>query len=144
LVFDDGDGARRAAVGGLSDALVQLLAGVLVEHVEEPVLAHLEDLGSDAHAHGVAGALVVVHYYLHLCLRTLGGRAECTGPPLGHRGTGRRSHPPVGPVGPGASAARRTARRRGGASSRTLSHGLRSASRGLVAAPANEGLRDPV
>jgi hypothetical protein len=38
---------------------------VLVEDVEVTVVSHLEDLGQDAHAHGVAGALVEVHDDLH-------------------------------------------------------------------------------
>src|SRR5664280_2261614 len=60
LVFDDGDGSRGAAVGRLADLVAQLLAGMLVQQVEVPVVTHLEDLRGDPHADGVAGTLVVV------------------------------------------------------------------------------------
>ncbi len=61
--------------------------GCSFEHVEEAVVTHLEDLGGDAHAHGVAGALVVVHNNLHAM------------PPAARR-TGPTVPGPAGPVGP--------------------------------------------
>ena len=45
---------------GLLDQRPRRLGRLLLEDVEEVVVAHLEDLGRDAHAHGVALALVEV------------------------------------------------------------------------------------
>src|SRR5215469_16495370 len=64
-VFLYRDRARRAPVDRLAQPVAELLGRVLVQHVEVPVVAHLEDLGQDAHAHGVAGTLVEVHDDLH-------------------------------------------------------------------------------
>ena len=50
-------GQRRAASSTL---LAQLLARLVLEHVEEVVVAHLEHLGRGGHAQGVALAEVVV------------------------------------------------------------------------------------
>ncbi len=50
--------------------------GCLVEDVEEPVVPHLEHLGGDAHADGVAGALVVVDNNLHVMPPELGEPAR--------------------------------------------------------------------
>src|SRR5271166_3599341 len=60
-VFLYGDGARRAAVDRLAQALAELLGRMLVQHVQVAVVAHLEDLGQDPHADGVAGTLVEIH-----------------------------------------------------------------------------------
>src|ERR1700677_1092748 len=49
---------------------------MLVEHVEEAVITHFEHLRRDPHAHGVAGALVVVNNNLHV----MPPEARCTGP----------------------------------------------------------------
>src|SRR5664279_2267375 len=88
LVFDDGDGAGRAAVCRLADLLAQLLARVLVQHVEVPVVTHLEDLRSDPHADGVAGTLVEVDNNLHVMPPAARRQPECTGPPARCQGTG--------------------------------------------------------
>src|SRR5580704_11040955 len=74
-VFLYGDGAGRAPVDGLAQAVAELLGGILVEHVEVAVVAHFEDLGQDAHAHGVAGTLVEVHDDLHKDLLVRAGLA---------------------------------------------------------------------
>src|SRR5271167_4571648 len=60
-VFLYGDGARGAPVDGLAQPLPELLGRMLVEDVEVAVVADLEDLGQDAHAHCVAGTLVEVN-----------------------------------------------------------------------------------
>src|SRR6185437_6146128 len=64
-VFLYRDRPGRAPVDGLAQTVAELLGRVLVQHVEVPVVAHLEDLGHDAHAHGVAGTLVEVNDDLH-------------------------------------------------------------------------------
>src|SRR3974390_1015026 len=48
VVLFDGDGAGRTAVHRQAQLLAELLGRVLVQHVEEAVVAHLEDLGQDA------------------------------------------------------------------------------------------------
>src|SRR5664280_3196473 len=65
LVLDERDGARGAPVGSLAHGFGELGTGVLVQSVEEPGIADLEDLGGDAHADGVARALVIVHNDFH-------------------------------------------------------------------------------
>src|ERR1019366_10635562 len=55
VVLGYGDGSRRAAVYRLLQLPSQLFGRVLVEDVEVPVVAHLEDLGQDAHTDGIAG-----------------------------------------------------------------------------------------
>ena len=45
----------------------ELLAGLLDQDVEEVVVAHLEDLGEDPHAHGVALAQIEVDDDSHRC-----------------------------------------------------------------------------
>src|ERR1017187_9581225 len=65
VVLGNGDRTRRAAVHGFAQLLAHRLRRVFVEDVEVPVVAHLEDLGQDAHTDGVAGTLVEVHDDLH-------------------------------------------------------------------------------
>src|SRR5258708_5223749 len=93
-VFLYGDGARRAAVDRLAQALAELLGRVLVEHVQVAVVAHLEDLGQDPHAHGVAGTLVEVHDDLHGDLLVRAGWAPPSIP------AGPRASPPVRAAAP--------------------------------------------
>ena len=57
----DGDGLVRAEPRRLLDLGPQVLARLLLQDVEVPVVAHLEDLGGRAHAQGVALAEVEVH-----------------------------------------------------------------------------------
>ena len=50
---------------GLLDQRTRRFRRLLLEYVEEVVVTHFEDLGSDSHAHRVARALVVVDDDLH-------------------------------------------------------------------------------
>jgi hypothetical protein len=61
----DGDGAVGTARDRLPQSGVEFRPGILIEYVHEAVVANLKDLGSDAHAHGVAGAQVVIHVDFH-------------------------------------------------------------------------------
>src|SRR4051794_29798792 len=54
----DGDGLLGAASRRLDDLRAERLVGLLLEDVEEVVIAHLEHLGRDAHADRVALAQV--------------------------------------------------------------------------------------
>src|SRR6516162_1131686 len=100
-VFLYRDRAGRAPVDRLAQPVAELLGRVLVQHVEVPVVAHLEDLGQDAHAHGVAGTLVEVHDDLHRDLLVRGiGSAEHIGrpehrPAAAPRSGGTARPPPV-------------------------------------------------
>src|SRR6476646_8831678 len=64
---------ERDCLGGTDahcffDLGAQLLARFLLEHVEEVVVAHFEDLGRGRHAEGVALALVEIDHDPHHCL----------------------------------------------------------------------------
>src|SRR3954468_15906254 len=61
----DRDRARRAHPDRFLHLGSELLGRLLLEDVEEVVVAHLEDLRRDAHAHGIARALVEVDHDLH-------------------------------------------------------------------------------
>src|ERR1019366_3818765 len=60
-VLFDRDRARGTTVDRLDELRAEGLVGVVVEHVQEPVVAHLEDLRKDPHADGIARTLVVVN-----------------------------------------------------------------------------------
>ena len=72
-----------------SDLVAQLLGRVLVEHVEEVVVAHLEDLGGDAHAERVALAQVEIDDDTHQ--RSLSSWRSSAAPMLASA-SGRRTH----------------------------------------------------
>src|SRR3954469_3631149 len=74
----DGDGAGRAELGCLLHLLAQLLAGLLLEEVEEAVVADLEHLRRDTRARAGADAAVVVDDDLHRVPLSL-GRTEPVG-----------------------------------------------------------------
>src|SRR5713226_4656400 len=63
-VLGDGDRLLGALTHGLLDLGSQVVGRLLLEDVEEVVVAHLEDLGGDPHADGVALADVEIDYDL--------------------------------------------------------------------------------
>src|SRR5271165_2430595 len=62
---DDAEGRLRAGPNRLLDLLAQLLGGLLLEHVEEVVVTHLEDLGRRRHAQRIGLAQVPIHDHSH-------------------------------------------------------------------------------
>jgi hypothetical protein len=58
-VFDR-DGLFGADAGGFVALVAQLVGGLLLQHIEEVVVANLEHLGCDTHAQRVALALVEI------------------------------------------------------------------------------------
>src|SRR5690606_38793359 len=62
-LVDDRDRRLRAAAHGLFDLGSQIVGRRLVEDVEEVVVAHLEHLGRDLHAPGVALAQIEVDHH---------------------------------------------------------------------------------
>src|SRR5690606_3149187 len=64
----DGDGLLGAAASRLLHLVPQLLAGLLLQDVEEVVVPHLEHLGGGGHAQGIALAEVEIDNDAHVAL----------------------------------------------------------------------------